>query len=115
MILAAAKIVKAGLIISISKDYSRLEQIKKSVGKDFSIIEESEAEFIEKMDNYERIRTCSDTLPKEFYKKAAKTGKYIIFAKPIIEGRIELLHYVKEQSIAFEYHRYGSITDKVEE
>jgi RHH-type proline utilization regulon transcriptional repressor/proline dehydrogenase/delta 1-pyrroline-5-carboxylate dehydrogenase len=114
MILAAAKIIKAGLKISISKDNSKLEILKKSVGKDFKIIEQSEQEFIMEMDNYERIRTCSDSLTEKYYKKAAKTGKYIIFAKPIAEGRIELLHYVKEQSIAFEYHRYGSITDKVE-
>jgi len=26
---------------------------------------------------------------------------------------LELLHYLKEQSIAFEYHRYGSITEEV--
>ena len=30
---------------------------------------------------------------------------------PVTEGRIELLHYLKEQSISYEYHRYGSITD----
>jgi RHH-type proline utilization regulon transcriptional repressor/proline dehydrogenase/delta 1-pyrroline-5-carboxylate dehydrogenase len=46
--------------------------------------------------------------------EAAKAGKYIACSKPIIEGRVEILHYVKEQSIAFEYHRYGSITDTVE-
>ena len=25
------------------------------------------------------------------------------------EGRLELINYIKEQAIAFEYHRYGSM------
>jgi hypothetical protein len=66
------------------------------------------------MESFERIRTVSNELSTQFYQKAAKIGKYIATAKPITEGRIELLHYVKEQSIAFEYHRYGSITDNLE-
>lgn len=31
---------------------------------------------------------------------------------PVKDGRVELIHYLKEQSIAFEYHRYGSGQDK---
>jgi len=41
------------------------------------------------------------------------SGKYVATAKPLVEGRLEMLHYLKEQSIAFEYHRYGSITEEV--
>jgi RHH-type proline utilization regulon transcriptional repressor/proline dehydrogenase/delta 1-pyrroline-5-carboxylate dehydrogenase len=52
-------------------------------------------------------------LSTEFYKKAAILGKYVATAKPMTEGRLEMLHYLKEQSIAFEYHRYGSITEDV--
>ena len=65
------------------------------------------------MNDYERVRTCSDQLSAEFYRKAALLGKYVATAKPLVEGRLELLHYLKEQSIAFEYHRYGSITEEV--
>ena len=66
------------------------------------------------MHKYERIRTCSANLSMEIYKKAAELGKHIAMQKPLNEGRLELLHYVKEQSIAFEYHRYGSITETPE-
>jgi len=45
------------------------------------------------------------------YERAAATDKYIATAPPVREGRLELIHYIKEQSIAFEYHRYGSISD----
>ena len=34
--------------------------------------------------------------------------KYIAQAAPVRNGRIELTHYIKEQSISNEYHRYGS-------
>lgn len=114
MILAAVKVAKTGLIISISKTDEKLEAIKKVVGKDFPIVVQTEPEFLVEMDKYERIRTCNDVALEECYNKAAISGKYIAAAKPLVEGRLELLHYLKEQSISFEYHRYGSITDDMQ-
>ena len=61
------------------------------------------------MDKYERIRIASTEVSEALYQKAATLGKYIADKKPLVEGRLELLHYLKEQSIAREYHRYGSI------
>lgn len=75
------------------------------------IVEQSENEFLEGLDQYERIRTFNADLSDAFYLKAAQTGKYIAISEPVVEGRIELLHYLKEQSIAYEYHRYGSILE----
>ncbi len=113
MVLAAAKTVNTPLIVSIGKGDEKEASIRKAVPVGFRIHVETEAEFLAKMDNFERIRTCSDQLSDAFYKKAAALGKYVATAKPLVEGRIELLHYVKEQSIAFEYHRYGSITEEL--
>lgn len=67
--------------------------------------------FIASMPTYERIRTCTAALPLAMYEKAAASNQYIATATPVKEGRIELIHYLKEQSITFEYHRYGSITE----
>ena len=114
MILAAASIVKTPITVSISEDDYKLEILRKSAQHDCTLQVETENEFLNEMGKYERIRTCNNQLSEEFYLKAAKTGKHIASSKPLIEGRIELLHYVKEQSIAFEYHRYGSITETVE-
>lgn len=114
MILAAANIVKAPIRISINIDDSKLELLKKSALHECTIVVQTEQEFLDEMDKYERIRTCNNQLSDEFYMKAAKKGKHIASSKPLIEGRVELLHYVKEQSIAFEYHRYGSITESVD-
>ena len=114
MVLAAANIVKTPIKVSISADDYKLEVLRKSTENLSRLIVQSEKDFLNDIEKYERIRTCNNQLSDEFFLKAAKTGKHIATAKPLIEGRIELLHYVKEQSIAFEYHRYGSITDNVD-
>lgn len=72
---------------------------------------ESIEEFIATIDSYERVRTCSPEIPMAMYEAAAAYDKYIATAPPVKEGRVELLHYLKEQSITYEYHRYGSITE----
>jgi len=113
MVVTAAKTVNTPLIVSIGKGDEKEAAIRKAVQVGLRMHVETEAEFLVKMDNFERIRTCSNQLSDAFYKKAASLGKYVATAKPLVEGRIELLHYVKEQSIAFEYHRYGSITEEM--
>ncbi|EXZ04073.1 hypothetical protein NXX18_20330 [Bacteroides fragilis] len=47
----------------------------------------------------------------KIYKAAAQADKHIAAVPPVKNGRVELIHYIKEQSIAFEYHRYGSISE----
>jgi RHH-type proline utilization regulon transcriptional repressor/proline dehydrogenase/delta 1-pyrroline-5-carboxylate dehydrogenase len=111
LIMAAATMVKTPLTISIDSDDRKLTLLKTLAEKRFSLHIQSEKDFLNEMDLYERIRTCNNQLSVDFIRKAASLGKYVATAKPIVEGRVELLHYVKEQSIAFEYHRYGSITD----
>ncbi|MDD3321356.1 MAG: bifunctional proline dehydrogenase/L-glutamate gamma-semialdehyde dehydrogenase [Paludibacter sp.] len=111
MILAAANIAKTPITISINTDDSKFYILKKMADKKFKLKVQKESAFLDEMNSYERIRTCNDQISKEFYLQAAKLGKYLATAKPTIEGRLEMLHYLKEQSIAFEYHRYGSIAE----
>ena len=72
-------------------------------------------EFLQDMPKYERIRTCSADLPRAMYERAAECNMYIATAKPVKDGRVELIHYIKEQSISYEYHRYGSGQDQAPE
>ena len=74
-------------------------------------LEESLEDFLKVMPDYERVRTCSPNIPKCMYERAAETNMYIVAAPPMKQGRIELIRYFKEQSISFEYHRYGSISE----
>jgi RHH-type proline utilization regulon transcriptional repressor/proline dehydrogenase/delta 1-pyrroline-5-carboxylate dehydrogenase len=111
LIMAAIIVMRIPLTISMSEaEYTRREmQIDPCLEFLKTIKKQSDAEFIADMHTYERIRACSPTLPDAIYQKAAELGLHIADAKPLAEGRLELLHYLKEQSIAYEYHRYGSI------
>ncbi len=68
-------------------------------------------EFISDMPNYQRVRTLSEDVNPEILKAAAGFNMYVATAKVVARGRLELLHYLQEQSISYEYHRYGSITE----
>ena len=103
----AAKTVGTPLTISIHKGDVRVAQLKESA----VIKEESLSDFYKSIPQYDRIRTLSSDIPMEMFERAAEANKYIAFAPVVSEGRMELLHYVKEQSISFEYHRYGSIAE----
>jgi RHH-type proline utilization regulon transcriptional repressor/proline dehydrogenase/delta 1-pyrroline-5-carboxylate dehydrogenase len=72
---------------------------------------ESDSAFAGRIPSYERIRVCSPAIPDEYYRVAAAHDRYIATAPPVSDGRVELLHYIKEQSISYEYHRYGNITE----
>ena len=108
MIAYAAKLCKTPLTISFDPD-DYISQAFSSL--DCNMKPESLEDFIKSMKNYERIRTCSADIPKEMYEAAAGIDKYIATDQPVKNGRVELMHYIKEQSISFEYHRYGSISE----
>lgn len=112
--LLAASTAKTHLYVSMEADNNKLKELERAVSiiKGIDILIQNEDQFIANMDKYERVRTCTADLSDAVFAKAAKLGKHIATQKPLIEGRLELLHYLKEQSIAFEYHRYGSIFDE---
>ncbi|MGN1263186.1 MAG: aldehyde dehydrogenase family protein, partial [Prevotella sp.] len=108
MVALAAKTCGTPLTISFAPDDDRTEALAKTGCK---LKKESLGDFITSMPIYERIRTCRADLPREIYERAADTNKYIATAAPVKNGRVELIHYIKEQSVTFEYHRYGSISE----
>jgi len=112
MTIAASCIARTPITVSVAPNDPKLNQLQLLAGlrEKLTVVLQEEESFIEDMVKYERIRTCSPKISKEIYKKAAELGKYIATALPLSEGRVEMLHYLKEQSITFEYHRYGSIT-----
>lgn len=108
MIACAAKVCGIPLTISFDLKDERSDLLA-SLG--CVLRKESLDDFLKAMPKYERVRTCSPNIPRNLYERAAETNQYIATARPVKEGRIELIHYIKEQSISFEYHRYGSISD----
>ena len=107
-IIYASKVCKTPLTISLDPEDERVSALADS---GCQLVKESLESFINRMPEYERIRTCSPNIPMSLYEKAAQVNKYIATTPPVNNGRIELIHYFKEQSISFEYHRYGSISE----
>lgn len=111
MVITASNIARTPVTLSINPEDEKLSAIN-SMKKDFYVHVETDEQFLKQINAYERVRCCSDEIPLSYYQEVAKTGKYIATAKPLCEGRIELLHYLKEQSISYEYHRYGSFASE---
>ena len=53
-----------------------------------------------------------DRVPQIIHQAAAKLGKHISRHVPLSEGRIEMLRYLREQSISIDYHRYGNLGER---
>ncbi|MCL2561066.1 MAG: bifunctional proline dehydrogenase/L-glutamate gamma-semialdehyde dehydrogenase [Rikenellaceae bacterium] len=108
-IASAAQLVGTPLTISVDPSDPKADELARGSG--YTVKRESLNKFIDSMSEYERFRTCTPDIPRPVYEAAAVLNKYIATASPVSEGRVELLHYIKEQSITYEYHRYGSITE----
>ena len=103
MVQTAAKTVGTPLHISVDPRHPLADQLQGNVRK------ENLAAFCERIPRYERIRTITTKeIPSIVFEAVANHNKYISQAVPVSNGRIELVHYIKEQSISNEYHRYGS-------
>ena len=112
----AAKVSGVSLHVSVEASYdskvvSFLFENKDLLLSSIDVVKrESEDEFVKRFVNADRI-IYSDILKvsKKTFSEAAKLGKFIVRAKPMMEGRLELLNYFEEQSISHSYHRYGNI------
>ena len=105
----AAKLVGTPIDISAGQDDDREAEFA-GLGARKLWMEDQQA-FLARMPHYARVRTCTPDIPMELYETAAAHNMYIATAPPVSEGRVELIHYIEEQSISFEYHRYGSIAE----
>lgn len=101
MVMLAAKTVGTPLTISADSDHPLIGTLP-------AVKKESLEEFCRHLKDFERIRTISSHVPDTLFVAAAQADKFIAQAAPVHNGRIELTHYIKEQSISNEYHRYGS-------
>ena len=71
---------------------------------------ENDEQLIQRIPDAARIRYAGfDRVPEAVFKAAAKTGYYISCTPVLMEGRIELLQYLQNQSICDTYHRYGNL------
>jgi RHH-type proline utilization regulon transcriptional repressor/proline dehydrogenase/delta 1-pyrroline-5-carboxylate dehydrogenase len=60
-----------------------------------------------------RVRYAApDRVPESVLHAAAETGYYIARSPVMMEGRLELIHYVQNQSVCDNYHRYGNLGER---
>jgi RHH-type proline utilization regulon transcriptional repressor/proline dehydrogenase/delta 1-pyrroline-5-carboxylate dehydrogenase len=80
------------------------------------LVYESDRQLIDSMPSIQRVR-CADggRVPAEVLAAAAELGLYIARAPVMAEGALELLHYLRQQSICHNYHRYGNLGERAYE
>ena len=109
----AARVCKVPFTLSLEKNVNIqefLENSKELFSSKDKIIIEDEKSFIKTIKNYSRI-IYSDIskVSADVFKESSKTLVFIVRQGPMMEGRLELLNYLGEQSISHSFHRYGNI------
>jgi RHH-type proline utilization regulon transcriptional repressor/proline dehydrogenase/delta 1-pyrroline-5-carboxylate dehydrogenase len=117
--IAAARITGCKLRISIPWEmrtaitqFLHEKEGQRLVG-DCPIVWEKDNDLISQIPEIDRIRYAApDRVSTEVYRAAAETGFYIARSPVMMEGRIELLQYYRQQSICHNYHRYGNLGER---
>jgi RHH-type transcriptional regulator, proline utilization regulon repressor / proline dehydrogenase / delta 1-pyrroline-5-carboxylate dehydrogenase len=74
---------------------------------------QSDKKLIASFQILQRVRYAGpDRVPPAVLQAAAQTGYYIARCPVLMEGRLELLNYVQNQSVCNNYHRYGNLGDR---
>ena len=113
---SAALIARCRLSVSVPPGFAHpvLDFLRSSDMADLlsrtGVREETDAALSQRLPEIDRIRYAApDRVPPELYRAAAEAGFYIARSPVLMEGRLELLHYYQNQSICFNYHRYGNL------
>ena len=75
-------------------------------------IEESDAGLAQAMRDHQtdRVRYAApERVPLDVLGASAESGVSVVSGPVVMEGRLEMLWYLQEQSISIDYHRYGNL------
>ncbi len=95
-----------------------LHQLTEPWAADVEFVDESNQALAEaiRSGQTERVRYASPNRVEEVVRRAAaEVGLYLAAAPVLAVGRIELLHYLREQSLCVDYHRYGNLGARASE
>lgn len=114
---AATRVTEARTVLSIphgldTRELSLLEKLTNDWAGLIEFVEESDEEFAKAISGGHvcRVRyAAADRVPEIVRRAAAEACLFIADAPVLAEGRVELLWYVQEQSVSFDYHRYGNL------
>ncbi len=114
----AARVAGCGTIVSLRRGWSSaatdwLQELTAAWTTPVAFVRESDAELADRVRaaETERVRFAApDRVPETVFRAAAGCGVYLARAPVLVHGRVELLWYVREQSISIDYHRYGNLS-----
>lgn len=120
---AAARTAGCRITASVPQGFTsdaltKLHEATEDWAAAIEFIEESDEELAEAITQREtdRVRyAASNHVPLVVRRAAAETQIFIADAPVLAEGRVELLWYVQEQSVSFDYHRYGNLGARASE
>ncbi len=95
-----------------------LVQATENWGAAIETLEEDDAALAEviRAGRTERVRYAArERAPSAIHSAAVECGVYLAVSPVLAEGRVELLWYVREQSISHDYHRYGNLGQRSSE
>jgi len=96
----------------------RLEQLTESWAGAIEFVEETDAQLAEAISGgqVDRVRYASPDRATLDVLQAGNAANGCVVSVPVsAEGRLELLWYVREQSISTDYHRYGNLGIRADE
>jgi RHH-type proline utilization regulon transcriptional repressor/proline dehydrogenase/delta 1-pyrroline-5-carboxylate dehydrogenase len=118
----AAKTVGCGVTVSTPpglnhKAIALLDDVTELWGAGIEFVEESDEQLADvvRRGHTARVRYAGERAPEVVLRAVCDNGIYIAQAPVLAEGRVELLWYLKEQSISYDYHRYGNLGRRVDE
>ena len=114
----AARAVGCETTVGLPRDWSSaatdwLRELTAEWTAPVAFVEESDAELADRIRAAEtdRVRFAApERVPETVFRAAAESGVYLARAPVLVHGRVELLWYVREQSISIDYHRYGNLS-----
>jgi RHH-type proline utilization regulon transcriptional repressor/proline dehydrogenase/delta 1-pyrroline-5-carboxylate dehydrogenase len=123
---AAARVTGARVIVSSaatmeSQVVRLLDELTDAWAGGIEFVEESDQELATYLREFpphseEQVRFARPESVPQLVRAAAAVGGVYLADEPVLaEGRIELLWYIREQSISFDYHRYGNLGARSDE
>ena len=118
---AAARITGNTAVVSIPEDlhnpvaeFLERREARELLGPS-PVRRQSDEKLIASFKVLQRVRYAApERVPPAVLAAAALSGFYIARSPVLMEGRLELLHYLQNQSICNNYHRYGNLGERSE-
>ncbi len=112
----AARVTGARVVASFAEActrawHDRLEAATETWSAGIELVEQPDDDLISLLQTRDvRIRYAArDRVPKSLRQAAASLGTWIADVPVVATGRVELLWYLREQSLSYDYHRYGNL------